>query len=156
MVAKLKQANKIYETPAGEVMALNKTDLELNEGELLLIIGPSGSGKTTLLSLIGCLINPTEGEVEIDGKSIKSMNAKEMSQIRLNTIGFVFQQFNLLAPLSGYDNVAFPLTMQNFTSKEIKTTQAYMQPKGTIATETDFPTRIIQANSKRNTIHPKA
>ena len=121
MIAKLKQANKIYETPAGEITALNKTDLELNQGELLLIIGPSGSGKTTLLSLIGCLINPTEGEVEVDGKNIKNLNSKEMSRIRLNTIGFVFQQFNLLAPLSGYANVAFPLTMQNFSSKEIKT-----------------------------------
>ena len=119
MIAKVIQANKIYETPAGKFTALEKSSVELNEGELLLIIGPSGSGKTTLLSLIGCLIEPTEGEVIIDGNSISKMNPKEMALIRLNTIGFVFQQFNLLAPLNAEQNVGFPLQMQNLSVSEI-------------------------------------
>jgi len=120
MIAKLAQANKIYESPAGRVTALDKSDVELHEGELLLIIGPSGSGKTTLLSLIGCLINPTEGELEIDGKKTANLSAKEMATIRLNTIGFVFQQFNLLAPLTAEQNVGFPLQMQGLSNAEIK------------------------------------
>jgi putative ABC transport system ATP-binding protein len=119
MIAQVIQANKIYETPAGKFTALDKSSVELNEGELLLIIGPSGSGKTTLLSLIGCLIEPTEGEVIIDGNSISKMNPKEMSLVRLNTIGFVFQQFNLLAPLNAEQNVGFPLQMQNLSVAEI-------------------------------------
>ena len=123
MIAKLTQANKIYESPAGRVTALDKSDVELHEGELLLIIGPSGSGKTTLLSLIGCLVNPTEGELEIDGKKTANLSAKEMATIRLNTIGFVFQQFNLLAPLTAEQNVGFPLQMQGLSTAEIKKKQ---------------------------------
>lgn len=121
MIAKLINANKIYSSPAGKVTALDKSSIEVHEGELLLIIGPSGSGKTTLLSLLGCLINPTEGRLIIEGKDISEMGANEMAAIRLNTIGFVFQQFNLLAPLNAFDNVAFPLKMQGVKSKEIKT-----------------------------------
>ncbi|VXA92190.1 Uncharacterized ABC transporter ATP-binding protein TM_0352 [Flavobacterium sp. 9AF] len=119
MIAEIIEANKIYETPAGKFSALSKSNVQLNEGELLLIIGPSGSGKTTLLSLIGCLIEPTDGEVIIDGKTISKMSAKEMALIRLNTIGFVFQQFNLLAPLTAEQNVGFPLLMQNLSTPEI-------------------------------------
>jgi len=120
MIARISQANKIYETPAGQITALDKSDLVLREGELLLIIGPSGSGKTTLLSLIGCLIDPTEGSVEIDGNIIEKMTAKQMAIIRLNTIGFVFQQFNLLAPLTAEGNVSFPLQMQRVNAIELK------------------------------------
>lgn len=121
MIASVTQANKIYDTPAGKFTALDKSDLVLNEGELLLIIGPSGSGKTTLLSLIGCLIDPTEGEVIIDGNNISDMSAKEMARVRLNTIGFVFQQFNLLAPLTAEQNIGFPLQMQHLSATAIKT-----------------------------------
>jgi len=120
MIARISQANKIYETPAGKIIALNSSDLILKAGELLLIIGPSGSGKTTLLSLIGCLIDPTEGTVEIDGNIINQMSEKQMATIRLNTIGFVFQQFNLLAPLTAEGNVSFPLQMQSMNITEIK------------------------------------
>lgn len=120
MIAELSGANKIYKTPAGNFTALQKTDIQLNEGELLLIIGPSGSGKTTLLSLIGCLIDPTEGSLVIDGQKVANLSAKKMAKIRLDTIGFVFQQFNLLAPLSAEDNVAFPLKMQKKSGSEIR------------------------------------
>lgn len=120
MIARLTGANKIYDSPAGKVTALDKVTVDLNPNELLLIIGPSGSGKTTLLSLLGCLIDPTEGSVIIDGHEIEKTSAKEMAKIRLNTIGFVFQQFNLLAPLSAEDNVAFPLQMQGLKHHEIK------------------------------------
>jgi putative ABC transport system ATP-binding protein len=120
MIARLTQANKIYDSPAGKFTALDKSDVELNEGELLLIIGPSGSGKTTLISLLGCLINPTEGNLEINGRSTTKLSAKEMAKTRLDTIGFVFQQFNLLAPLSAEDNISFPLQMLGLSKTEIK------------------------------------
>lgn len=116
MIARLINANKVYPSGTGTITALEHTTLDLNEGELLLIIGPSGSGKTTLLSMLGCLINPTEGSLTIDGKSIENMSSKQMAALRLNTIGFVFQQFNLLAPLSAESNVSFPLKMQKLSS----------------------------------------
>jgi putative ABC transport system ATP-binding protein len=111
IIAKLENANKLYVVGDQTITALNKTSLELVEGELLLIIGPSGSGKTTLLSLLGCLINPTEGNLFIDGQDIGKLSSNEMAKIRLDTIGFVFQQFNLLAPLTAQANVAFPLKL---------------------------------------------
>lgn len=120
MIARLDNANKLYKVGDQTVTALDKTTLSLNEGELLLIIGPSGSGKTTLLSLIGCLINPTEGELFIRDQLVNQLSANEMAAIRLNTIGFVFQQFNLLAPLTAEKNVAFPLLMQKRPSAEIR------------------------------------
>jgi putative ABC transport system ATP-binding protein len=120
MIAQLQEANKLYETPAGKFTALDKTTLDIHEAELLLIIGPSGSGKTTLLSLIGCLINPTSGTVLVDGKDIAKLSSKETALLRLNLIGFVFQQFNLLAPLTAEENIAFPLQMQNLSNSDIR------------------------------------
>jgi putative ABC transport system ATP-binding protein len=120
MIAELKGANKVYQTPAGSFTALDKTTLVVNEAELLLIIGPSGSGKTTLLSLLGCLIDPSEGQLWVDGKDVATLSASEKADLRLNRIGFVFQQFNLLAPLTAEENVAFPLEMQKLGRAEIK------------------------------------
>jgi putative ABC transport system ATP-binding protein len=131
MIAKLENANKLYQVGEQTITALGKTSLELIEGELLLIIGPSGSGKTTLLSLLGCLINPTEGKLFIDGQDIGKLSANEMAKIRLDTIGFVFQQFNLLAPLTAEANVAFPLKMQKLAGSVItkKTAEALEKVK---------------------------
>ena len=120
MIAQLQHASKLYDTPAGKFTALDSTTLDINEAELLLIIGPSGSGKTTLLSLIGCLINPTEGAVLVDGKDVSKLSANETALLRLNLIGFVFQQFNLLAPLTAEENVAFPLQMQKLPRAEVR------------------------------------
>lgn len=120
MIAQLINANKMYDSPMGKLTVLDKCNIILQEGELLLIIGPSGSGKTTLLSLLGCLIYPTEGILEINGISINQLSSSKMAEIRLNTIGFVFQQFNLLAALTAEQNIAFPLKMQNLSTIEIK------------------------------------
>lgn len=132
-IARLEQANKIYQAGEQTITALDKTSLDLNQGELLLIIGPSGSGKTTLLSLLGCLINPTEGSLVVDGKEVNKLSTRDMASLRLNTIGFVFQQFNLLAPLSAAQNVAFPLKMQKLSNREIseKTQEALEKVKMT-------------------------
>jgi len=120
MIAELINAKKTYDSPTGPVTVLDRCNIQLNESELLLIIGPSGSGKTTLLSLLGCLIYPTEGTLEIDHKVINDLSASKMAAIRLNTIGFVFQQFNLLAALTAEDNISFPLKMQNLPAAEIR------------------------------------
>lgn len=120
MIAQLINANKVYDSPTGQITVLDRCNIKLNEGELLLIIGPSGSGKTTLLSQLGCLIYPTEGTLEIDGQVINKLSSSKMASIRLDTIGFVFQQFNLLVALTAEENIAFPLKMQNIPAGEIK------------------------------------
>lgn len=120
MIAELQNVSKEYITGDQKIIALQTTNFKLNEGELTLIIGPSGSGKTTLLSLLGCVIYPTFGDLYVTGKHVNQLNAKQLAELRLNNIGFVFQQFNLLAPLTAEDNIAFPLKMQGLSSSEIK------------------------------------
>ncbi len=119
MIAELKEVGKQYKVGDQTIVALQPTSLKLNEGELMLIIGPSGSGKTTLLSLLGCVIYPSFGNLWVDGKYINDLKSNELAKLRLDTIGFVFQSFNLLAPLNAEDNVAFPLKLQGVSGGEI-------------------------------------
>lgn len=118
MIAKLEGVSKEYRLGDQHIMALDKTDLVLNQGELLLIIGPSGSGKTTLLSLLGCVIYPSTGKLWVNDILINDLNQNELASLRLNTIGFVFQNFNLLAPLNAEQNVMMPLQLKGMNKKE--------------------------------------
>lgn len=116
IIASLHNANKIYKSGDTQITALAKTTIDINSGELTLIMGPSGSGKTTLLSLIGCIIYPTSGEVFIEGVDITNFPEKDLANIRLNKVGFIFQHFNLLQPLTALENVMQPLILQGETT----------------------------------------
>jgi putative ABC transport system ATP-binding protein len=111
VVAELIGASKIFKIGSTEIVALDKTDLKMNRGELLLILGPSGSGKTTLLSLFGCVMYPTQGSVCIRGVNTSDLNERQLAHLRRNEIGFVFQNFNLIAPLSAEENIRAPLVL---------------------------------------------
>lgn len=91
------------------VYALRQIDLDIMRGEYVALMGPSGSGKSTLMNIIGCLDSPTSGTYILNGKEVSSMHDQELSQIRNEEIGFIFQTFNLLPRLSAVDNVALPL-----------------------------------------------
>lgn len=112
VIASLKGCGKEYKVGDQTIVALQPTDLELRQGELLLIMGPSGSGKTTLLSLLGCVIYPSYGDLYVDGQHVNKLRSNQLASLRLNTIGFVFQNFNLVAPLTAEENVAMPLKLQ--------------------------------------------
>lgn len=118
VVAQLRGASKTFRSGPVEVVALAETDLDIRVGELLLIIGPSGSGKTTLLSLIGCVLYPTSGCVCIKGVNTSLMNERELADLRLREIGFVFQNFNLVAPLSSEENVMVPMLLRGLGTRE--------------------------------------
>lgn len=120
MIAQLQEAGKTYEVGSQIITALQPSTLDINEGELLLIIGPSGSGKTTLLSLLGCVIYPTNGKVFVNGQCVNDLNQRELAALRLNTIGFVFQNFNLIAPLNSLENVMVPLQLQGVSHREAR------------------------------------
>lgn len=120
VIAEVKDACKEYQTGDTLITALKATTIQFKTRELTLIIGPSGSGKTTLLSLLGCVIYPTKGDVFIDGQHINTLSAKELSALRLNKIGFVFQSFNLLAPLNSLENVMMPLQLMNMSETEAR------------------------------------
>jgi len=120
IAASIKGASKEYKTGDTVITALQPTTFDFRKNELTLIIGPSGSGKTTLLSLMGCVIFPTTGEVYIDNLLVNNLTDKELARVRLNKIGFVFQSFNLLAPLNVLENVMHPLRLSGTSKKEAK------------------------------------
>ena len=105
----LRGIEKRYRRGAEDVRALRGVDLSVDKEELLAITGPSGAGKTTLLHILGCLDQPTNGEVLIDGIDASRMPEAEVVKLRRDKIGFVFQQFYLIPGLSVYDNIALPL-----------------------------------------------
>jgi putative ABC transport system ATP-binding protein len=95
-----------------QVTALERIDLQVVRGEMLSIVGPSGSGKSTLLNLIGGLDRPSAGEIHIDGRNIASLSDDDLTRLRRDKIGFIFQFFNLLPSLSCMENVALPLHLK--------------------------------------------
>jgi putative ABC transport system ATP-binding protein len=100
---------KVYKMGDQEVRALNGVSLDIHEGEFVAIMGPSGSGKSSLMNLIGALDRPTTGEMWINGKALSEMTRDELADLRNETLGFVFQQFNLLARQDAFQNVRLPL-----------------------------------------------
>jgi putative ABC transport system ATP-binding protein len=109
---------KVYQMGDTEVHALNGTSFTINKGEMVAIMGPSGSGKSTLMSILGCLDVPTSGKYMLDGLAVEKMDDTELAAIRGRKIGFVFQQFNLLARTSALENVMLPLTYAGISGKE--------------------------------------
>ena len=119
-IIKLRGIKKNY--PLGEtiVHALKGIDLDVEKGDFLSIIGPSGSGKTTLLNIIGCIDDATEGSMLLHDKEIMGLKDKEITNLRLNRIGFIFQTFNLIPVLNIRENVEFPLLLlKKFNKSEI-------------------------------------
>ncbi len=117
MLIDFKSVSKDYYLGKVVVPALKKINLKIEEAEFMAIAGPSGSGKTTLLNLIGCVDTATKGEVTVGGKKTSKLSDKELTNLRLNTLGFIFQTFNLVSVLNVYDNVEFPLLLKNEMTK---------------------------------------
>jgi len=105
LVIKLENVWKVYQLGKVELTALKGINLEVTPGAFVTIMGPSGSGKSTLLNMIGCLDVPTKGKVFLKGKDISQLSETQLSQLRGKTIGFVFQEFNLLPNLDALENV---------------------------------------------------
>jgi putative ABC transport system ATP-binding protein len=108
---RLGRVSKRYGSGANEVTALSEVDLSVAVGELVAIMGPSGSGKTTLLTIAGTLEEPSEGEVSVAGIALAGASANDRARMRRRTIGYVFQDFNLIAGLTAAENVALPLEL---------------------------------------------
>jgi putative ABC transport system ATP-binding protein len=111
-IVSVTKATKDYQLGKVVVQALRGVDLDVAAGEFLSIAGSSGSGKTTLLNLIGCVDAPTTGKVLVAGKDIGALSERELTEVRLHTIGFIFQSFNLVNVLDVFRNVELPLLLQ--------------------------------------------
>ncbi len=117
MILRLDHIYKDYIQGKMTVPVLKDVSLHVEEGEYVAIMGPSGSGKSTLMNIIGCLDKPTSGEYELDGKNVLSLNDRAMAAVRLQRIGFVFQNFQLLPRQSALENVALPLVYAGVRKK---------------------------------------
>ncbi|WP_028235417.1 ABC transporter ATP-binding protein [Pseudobutyrivibrio sp. MD2005] len=120
MIVKLNNINKVYGQTGTEtsVPALNNVSLQVDEGEYVAIMGPSGSGKSTLMNVIGCLDKPTSGEYYFEDKDVLRLKDRQMSDLRLHSIGFVFQSFYLMNEENAIENVALPLSYAGVPKKE--------------------------------------
>jgi len=110
--------SKIYTLGETEVRALDEVSLQIAKGEMTAIMGPSGSGKSTLMAILGCLDVPTHGSYRLDGVNVESLSDNQLAEVRSKKIGFVFQQFNLLARTTALDNVMLPLTYSGVRGQE--------------------------------------
>lgn len=109
---------KVYHMGAVEVAALRGISLQINRGEFVAIMGPSGSGKSTAMNMVGCLDLPTKGSIYLNGKDISVLHESDLAQIRGKMIGFIFQQFNLIATLTALENVMLPMMFQEYSQEE--------------------------------------
>lgn len=117
-ILKADNLTKTFGSGALKVTAVNQVNLAIAPGEIVLIMGPSGSGKTTLLSMLGGLLRPTEGQVNLQGVSITNLSEAELPDIRAQKVGFIFQAFNLLDALSVKENIEFPGQLINSSKSE--------------------------------------
>jgi putative ABC transport system ATP-binding protein len=118
----LRQVTKVYGSGPTEVRALCEVDLEVERGELVAIMGPSGSGKSTLLTIAGSLEQPTSGRVLVEGVDLASISRSERARLRRRSIGYVFQDFNLLPGLTAVENVTLPLELDGIRAKAARAT----------------------------------
>jgi len=115
---RFQDVSKVYSIGGEEVRALDHANMHISQGEFVSIIGPSGSGKSTMMNIIGCLDVADEGEYVLDGQSIEQYSEGELTKIRNRKIGFIFQNFNLIAKMTAEENVELPLIYQGIKASE--------------------------------------
>src|SRR3989338_7120002 len=122
-VIELKNVWKTYQMGDTVVNALRGVSLQVRKGEFVAVVGPSGSDKSTMMNVIGCLDVPSQGRILLKGRDIAAMAESELASLRGRTIGFIFQQFNLIPTLTAVDNVALPMLFQD-TSADARQVKA--------------------------------
>lgn len=119
-ILEARNVSKIYGEGDTRVVAVDAVSLSLRRGEVLLIMGPSGSGKTTLLSMMGCILRPTAGEIQVDGRIVSGLSEKELPEVRRHYLGFVFQSFNLFPSLTTQENVELVLRLKQGSGSQVR------------------------------------
>ena len=146
----VRSLTKKYDEGATGTMALRGVDLDVQPGELLMLMGPSGSGKTTLLSIMGCILTATSGSVRVAGKEILGLREKELAGLRLEHIGFVFQGFNLFPTLTAGENVELMLDLKKVSQTMAKQrTQELLEQVGLSEKHATFPADLSGGQKQR-------
>lgn len=150
MILQLQNIYKTYDQDKIKVPVLKDISLQVKEGEYVAIMGPSGSGKTTLMNILGCLDLPTEGMYLLADKPVSSLKEKELTRIRRNTIGFVFQNFQLMPRETALYNVCLPLVYAGISKKERRQMGINALEKVGLADRADFkPTQLSGGQKQR-------
>jgi len=149
----LRRVSKSYGEGVAEVQAIREVDLSVECGSLVAVMGPSGSGKSTLLTIAGSLEEPTSGEVAIGGESVQAMSRNDKARLRRRTIGYVFQEFNLLAGLTAVENVALPLELDGLGGKKAQAAgMAALEGLGLADRATHYPDELSGGERQRVSI----
>ena len=149
-VISLQEVSRFYAMGDVRVVALNAVSFDIFPGEFVSIMGPSGSGKSTCMNMIGCLDRPTSGQVFIDGKGTFEMTEKDLSVLRNRTVGFVFQQYHLLATMNVLENVMLPLRYKGIPRSERKTLALEVLEKvGLTDRISHYPCNTVRSNPPR-------
>jgi putative ABC transport system ATP-binding protein len=146
----LRDVSKVYGSAAAEVHALRNVDLSVEAGSLVAVMGPSGSGKSTLLTIAGSLEDPTSGAVFVGGAPLSNMSRNDKARLRRRTIGYVFQDFNLLPGLTAAENVALPLELDGLNSRKAHVVgMAALDELGLAAQASRFPDELSGGERQR-------
>lgn len=147
---RVEDVRRTYITGDVKVEALKGVSLDIGKGEFISIAGPSGSGKTTLLNLIGCIDSLDGGRILIDEREVSSMDKNEKALFRRETLGFIFQSYNLIPVLTAYENVAFALNLLDVDEEEIRErTMALLKEVGLEGMENRRPNRLSGGQQQR-------
>ena len=150
VIIELKNVWKIYKLGDTEVCATKNVNVAIKKGEHVAILGPSGSGKSTMMNLVGALDVPTKGSIFLDGKDIGKMSESQLAQLRGKTIGFVFQQFNLIPSLTATQNVELPMMFYGVAASErLKRAHALLQQVGLGHRIHHLPTKLSGGEQQR-------
>jgi putative ABC transport system ATP-binding protein len=146
----MKSVSKLYGEGANQVHAIENVNLSVDRGALIAVMGPSGSGKSTLLTIAGSLEEPTSGEVLIDGLSLSSMSRNDKARLRRRTIGYVFQDFNLLPGLTATENVSLPLELDGVGGRRAQSVGlAALEELGLAERATHYPDELSGGERQR-------
>lgn len=146
----VRELTKTYGEGSARVCALRGVDLDVHPGELLMLVGPSGSGKTTLLSMMGCILSSTSGSIRVSGQEVTGLKQKQMAQVRLAHLGFVFQGFNLFPTLTAGENVELILELKNVdTATGKKRAQQLLEQVGLADKYRSFPADLSGGQKQR-------
>lgn len=149
-IIELQNINKVYGKGESATVALTDVNLKVEQGEFWAIMGPSGSGKSTLLNILGCMDVPTSGNYLLKGKNLGKSTPNQLSQIRNQTVSFIFQQFALLNDYNVYDNIELPLLCQKLSKRErTERVRYYMKRLGIENLARKKPTQISGGQQQR-------
>ena len=147
---------KVYGAGETRVVAVDRVGLDLNRGELLLIMGPSGSGKTTLLSMMGCILRPSDGRIFLDGAEVSALDEARLPEIRRRFIGFVFQSFNLFPFLTALENVELVLRLKHVPREQRRSQALRLMERVGLAKRTHLYPADLSGGEKQRTALARA